>query len=106
LSAHDQRNGQDLTCDELSHRISSRKLAEAQEDARRKQLEAEADLIDEKLKLALFGGGAFGIVGLVVFLLAALWLQSVSISLAGAGVGLAGFGVISAAQYIKIRGSD
>lgn len=104
MSARDERAAEALTEAEVAERIAARKMAEAEEEARLKTLEAEADLIDEKLKLALYGGGAFGVVGLIVFLFAALWLKEVAIALAGAGVGLAGFGVISAAQYIKIRG--
>lgn len=102
----DERKRADVTPEEEARLIAERKRAEAEEEARLKRLEAEADLVDEKLKLALYGGGSVGVVGLIITLVAGVWRENVTMMLAGAGVALVGFGVITAAQYLKIRGGE
>lgn len=71
----------------------------------RKTAEAEAELIDEKVKLAVIGGAAMGIVGLLVVLLAA-WRENVPLTITGATIGLVSFGVVTAAQAGKLFGRD
>lgn len=64
------------------------------------------ELADERANLQTLGGAAFGIVGLIVSTLGFLWKESVAIGVAGALVGLLGFGVISMAQYLKASGRN
>lgn len=89
---------------DLAAKIAERKRLEAEEAARVRQLELESDLADETIQRAFWGGTAFGVLGLIVAGVGFLYFRDVTIGLAGTGVGLVGFGVISVAQYMKIRG--
>ena len=73
--------------------------------AERKRLEAVADIADEKVKMAIYGGAAVGIVGTLVILLAA-WRENVALVIAGATIALVAFGVVSAAQAGKLFGRN
>lgn len=72
--------------------------------AKRKKAEAEAELADERVKMAVFGGGSFGVLGLVVCGYALLIQGDIIVGTFGAGIGMVGFGVITAAQWAKMRG--
>lgn len=69
----------------------------------RKQAEAEAELIDERIRMAVYGGAAMGVVGILVVLLAA-WRENVPMAITGATIGLVSFGVVTAAQAGKLFG--
>ena len=70
---------------------------EAELIVKRKRAEAEADLADEREKMAVYGAAAFGVVGLAVTLLAA-FRENVPLMITGATIGLVAFGVVTAAQ--------
>jgi len=72
--------------------------------AERKRLEAVAELADEKVKMAVYGGAAVGFCGVLIMLFAALWQENVSLVITGATIAMVGFGVVSAAQAGKLFG--
>lgn len=82
----DERQGTSLTQEEIALKI-----------LKRRQAEAEAEMADEKVKMAVVGGAVVGTVGVLVMLLAA-WRDNVSMLVAGATIALVSFGVVSAAQ--------
>ena len=82
--------------------ISAANVAEA--IAKRKAAEAAAEQADERARIATLGGVAFGILGLIVTGVGLLVFRDLLIGTFGAGIGLVGFGVVTAAQWAKIRG--
>lgn len=76
---------------QLSEAEAALKIAE------RKKAEAEAALADEKVKMAVFGGGVVGTVGVFVMILAA-FRDNVPMLVAGATIALVSYGVVTAAQ--------
>ena len=72
----------------------------------RKKAEAEADQADERARMATLGGAAFGILGLVACGVGLLVFRDIMIGTFGAGIGLVGFGVVTAAQWSKMRGGS
>jgi hypothetical protein len=72
----------------------------------RKKAEAEASQADERALMATLGGAAFGILGFVVCGVGLLAFRDIMIGTFGAGIGLVGFGVITAAQWSKMRGGN
>jgi len=66
--------------------------------AARKKAEAEAELADERVKMAVYGGGAVGAAGVIIMVFAALWQENVPMVVTGATIALVSFGVVTAAQ--------
>ena len=72
----------------------------------RKQAEAEAELVDEKVKMAVYGGGAVGAAGVIIMVFAALWQENVPMVVTGATIALVSFGVVTAAQAGMLFGRN
>lgn len=70
---------------------------------KRLQDEAAAELVDEKVKMAVYGAGLVGACGVFVLLLGA-WRDNIPMLVAGATIALVSFGVVTAAQAGKLFG--
>jgi hypothetical protein len=78
----------------------------AEKIAERKKAEAEAELADERVMMSIIGGAAFGVLGLLVCGWALLVQGDIVIGTFGAGIGMVGFGVITVAQWLRMRGGS
>jgi len=89
----EERGDQDLTETEI-----------ALELVKRKRLEAEAEMADEKALIQIIGLAGFILVGLAVCLLGFLWKESVAIGSAGGVIAAIGVGLLTALQALKFMG--
>jgi hypothetical protein len=63
----------------------------------RKKAEAEADLVDERVKMAVVGSGVVGIASVFIMILAA-FRDNTGMLIAAGTIALVSFGVVTAAQ--------
>ncbi len=74
--------------------------------AEREARQAHLEQADERAKLGTYGGGAFGVLGLLITLVGLLVKESVPIGITGALIGFAGFGIITVVQFLKATGRN
>lgn len=72
--------------------------------AARKRAEAEADQANERETLKTVGMAAFGLIGLAIALIGALWLENVAIAAMGFVAAAIGLGILTVQQGAKLLG--
>lgn len=72
--------------------------------AARKRAEAEAEAADERETIKTIGIAAFGLIGLIIALVGALWQENVVIATMGFVAAAVGLGIVTAKQATKLLG--
>lgn len=70
----------------------------------RKKAEAEADQVQEREVIKTVGMAFFGLIGLIVALAGALWLENTAIASLGFLAAAIGLGIVTAQQGAKLLG--
>ena len=87
---------------EVKALIAEREAREAAAESK----EVRSEQLEYRAQMATLGGAAFGVLGLVACGIGLLVFRDIMIATFGAGIGLVGFGVVTAAQWAQMRGRN